>query len=163
MQANNQAYWNVEAATLLTRLGSSTRGLSAEAVAERLKRHGANAVAQKARRAALKLLLRQFASPLVMILVFAAAVSLVMRDWVEATIILAIVLGSCLLGFSQEYRASAAIARLKQRLALTVRVRRGGCVTRVNASAVVPGDVIELAAGNLVPRSEEHTSELQSH
>ena len=78
MQANNQAYWNVEAATLLTRLGSSTRGLSAEAVAERLKRHGANAVAQKARRAALKLLLRQFASPLVMILVFAAAVSLVM-------------------------------------------------------------------------------------
>jgi Mg2+-importing ATPase len=100
---------------------------------------------------ALRLLLRQFESPLVLILVFGAVISMVLRDWVEASIILAIVLGSTVLGFAQEYRASAAVAALRRRLALTVQVMRDGTVQTIAASALVPGDVIRLAAGNLVP------------
>jgi Mg2+-importing ATPase len=145
------AYWSMDTAALLALLGSSQDGLSPEQLSERLRLHGVNAVEQRARRATLRLLLRQFASPLVLILVFAAVLSLVLRDWVEASIILAIVLGSCLLGFSQEYRASSAIARLRQRLALTVRVRRGGQSVSVNAASIVPGDLVELSAGNLIP------------
>jgi len=75
---------------------------------------------------------------------------LFVHDWVDATIILVIVLGSALLGFTQEYRASAAVAELRKRLALTVRVRRDGAVQTVVSSRIVPGDVIELSAGNLV-------------
>jgi Mg2+-importing ATPase len=78
-------------------------------------------------------------------------VSLVMRDWIEAWIILGIVIGSCLLGFYQEYRASTAIAALRARMALKVRVRRDGASLVIDASAVVPGDIVELTAGNLVP------------
>jgi len=99
----------------------------------------------------LKLLLRQFASPLVLILVFGAVVSAVLGNWLDAAIILAIVLGSALLGFTQEYRANAAVEALKKRLALTAQVERDGRVQTVPATEVVRGDVVRLAAGNLVP------------
>ena len=86
-----------------------------------------------------------------LILVIGAAVSAFLRQWLDAEIILVIVLGSTLLGFTQEYRASAAVTRLRGRLALTVRVRRDGSLQVLPASALVPGDVVDLAAGNLVP------------
>ena len=97
------------------------------------------------------MLLRQFESPLVLILIFAAAISLVLQQWVDAAIILAIVLGSTLLGFFQEYRASAAVEELKRRLALTCRVMRDGVERTVPVSTIVPGDLILLSAGNLIP------------
>ncbi len=145
------AYWSRDPSELMAGLGTGTRGLSAAAAAERLRLHGANAVEDQPRLTALRLLLRQFESPLVLILVFGAAISLILRDWVDASIILVIVLGSTLLGFVQEYRASAAVVALRRRLALTVQVMRDGALRTVAASAIVPGDVIQLSAGNLVP------------
>jgi Mg2+-importing ATPase len=87
----------------------------------------------------------------VLILVFGACVSLLLREWTDAAIILLIVAGSSLLGFGQEYRASAAMARLRDRLALKVTAVRGGARRPVAARRIVPGDIIELSAGNLVP------------
>jgi Mg2+-importing ATPase len=98
-----------------------------------------------------KLLARQFSSPLVLILVAGALFSLALRQWVDATIILAIVLGSAGLGFWQEYRASAAVARLRARLALTAQVVRRGVRMTLPVGEIVAGDVVLLAAGNLVP------------
>jgi Mg2+-importing ATPase len=135
----------------MVEMGTSARGLPSAEAADRLRRYGANSVEEQRRVTALRLLLRQFESPLVLILVFGASISMVLRDWVDASIILAIVLGSTLLGFAQEYRASAAVAALRRRLALTVQVIREGTVQTIAASALVPGDVIQLAAGNLVP------------
>ncbi len=100
---------------------------------------------------ALSLLLRQFESPLVLILGLASAISLVLQQWVDAGIVLAIVFGSTLLGFLQEYRASAAVEELKRQLALTCRVMRDGTVQTVSVSTIVPGDHILLSAGNLIP------------
>ena len=100
---------------------------------------------------AIKLLLRQFKSPLVIILVFAAIVSGALGNWFDAGIIFAIVVGSALLGFVQEYRADASVAALKKRIALTTEVEREGQVRTVLASEVVTGDVVRLAAGNMVP------------
>ena len=100
---------------------------------------------------ALRLAARQFTSPLVLILVFGAAVSALLRQWLDAAIILAIVAGSAALGFSQEYRASRAVARLRSRLALTALVLRGGKKERVPFCALVPGDIVLLSAGNLLP------------
>lgn len=99
----------------------------------------------------MKLLARQFSSPLVLILVAGALLSLALRQWLDALIILAIVLGSAALGFWQERRASAAVARLRERLALTAQVLRDGTRLTVPAAEVVAGDVVLLAAGNLVP------------
>ena len=90
-------------------------------------------------------------NPLVLILIFAAAVSFSLAQWVDTGIILAIVIGSSLLGFYQEYRASAAVEELKKRLALTCRVVRHGVEGTVHADTLVPGDVLVLSAGNLIP------------
>ena len=144
-------YWSRDAAELAASFGSSAQGLTIDRAAEQLRTVGPNSVEDAARLGALRLLLRQFESPLVLILIFGAAISLVLREWADAGIILAIVLGSTLLGFYQEYRASAAVEELKHRLALTCRVLRGGSEQTLTVSAVVPGDVIVLSAGNLVP------------
>ncbi|TAH51487.1 MAG: magnesium-translocating P-type ATPase [Betaproteobacteria bacterium] len=131
--------------------GSAHDGLASAEAARRLLQHGPNAVEDRDEQTALRLLLRQFESPLVLILVFGACVSLWLRQWVDAGIILAIVLGSALLGFAQEYRASVAIAALRRRLALTVQVWRDSQLVTIPAADVVPGDVVQLAAGSLVP------------
>ena len=132
-------------------MGSGPGGLSSEKAAAQLRLVGPNSVEDASRLSALRLLLRQFESPLVLILIFAAAISLVLQQWVDSAIILAIVLGSTLLGFFQEYRASAAVEELKRRLALTCRVMRDGVERTVPVSTVVPGDLILLSAGNLIP------------
>jgi len=144
-------FWASDAAALAARLESSLDGLSSAEAARRLRQTGPNALDDAEAHSGARLLLRQFESPLVIILVFAAAVSLILRDWADAGIILAIVLGSTLLGFSQEYRASNAIQRLKKRLALTNRVLRDGVEIVVPAAELVPGDVVLLSAGNLIP------------
>jgi Mg2+-importing ATPase len=112
---------------------------------------GPNSVEEASHLSALRLLLRQFESPLVLILIFAAVISLTLQQWVDSAIILVVVLGSTLLGFSQEYRASTAIEQLKRRLALNCRVMRDGIERTVPVSTVVPGDLILLSAGNLIP------------
>ena len=95
--------------------------------------------------------MRQFESPLVLILVFAAVVSLALRQWVDAGIVIAIVLGSGALGFWQEYDASRAVETLRARLRLTALARRDGRETPVPVGDLVPGDVVLLSAGTLVP------------
>jgi len=144
-------YWSRDVAELSAALRSGPRGLSSQNAAEQLRLVGPNSVEDAPRLTALRLLLRQFESPLVLILVFGALVSLALRQWVDAGLILTIVLGSAMLGFYQEYRASAAVEELKRRLALTCRVVRDGLEQTVPASAIVPGDVIVLSAGNLIP------------
>ncbi|WP_298834987.1 magnesium-translocating P-type ATPase [uncultured Piscinibacter sp.] len=144
-------WWSLGADDLLAALGSSREGLSPREAARRLRFHGRNAVRDDDSPSWPRLLLRQFASPLVLILLFGAAVSMALRDWTEALVIIAIVAGSALLGFAQEARASAAIARLRRRLALHAQVLRGGVARTAPAGQLVPGDVVTLAAGNLVP------------
>ena len=144
-------YWCQDTASVAGSLGSGPGGLSSERVAAQFERFGANRVEDTPHRGTLRLVLRQFESPLVLILAIAAMVSLVLQQWIDAGIILSIVAVSSLLGFSQEYRASAAIEELKKRLALTCRVLRDGDQREVPASTIVPGDVIFLSAGNLIP------------
>ncbi len=143
------APWSQDAATLMAALRTRAAGLDDAEAARRLA--ATTGVAPRTAPEWLVLLGRQFTNPLVLILLLGAAVSLVLADWAEAAIILAIVGGSALLGFVQEMRASRAVASLRRRLALTARVRRGGQVRQVPATEVVPGDVVLLAAGHLIP------------
>lgn len=149
--AEDIAYWAQDGATLAASMGSGSSGFSTSAAKRLLAEVGPNAVEDSEQLSRLRLLLRQFESPLVLILVFAASVSMVLQQWVDASIVLAIVFGSCFLSFSQEFRASKAVAELKQRLALTARVVRDGVTITIPVSDIVPGDIILLSAGNLVP------------
>ncbi|WP_304639542.1 magnesium-translocating P-type ATPase [Pseudomonas sp.] len=145
------AYWSRDVTQLLAELGSSEQGLSSDVAGERLSAARQTSLGGEPDLQALRLFLRQFRSPLVLILLFGALVSLVVHDWTDASIILAILLGSAVLGFTQEYRASAALSALRHRLALTVSVYRDGTLATLSAADVVPGDVIHLSAGNLIP------------
>lgn len=146
------AYWSLPAEQLLASLDTKPGGLSlAQAAARRSARprespqHGAAALAFMDRT------LRTLASPLLLILIFGALVALLAREWIDAGIVLGIVIVSTMLGSWHEHRATQAVAALRQRIAARTRVRREGQVHEVTSDEVVPGDIVELAAGSLIP------------
>ena len=145
------AWWAQSAQALLQALGSGPQGLSRAEAQARLQRDGPNAVAPSAERAAWSLLGRQFSGPMVLILLAGAGIALALGEWMQALTIFTIVAGSAAIGFAQEWRASQAVQRLRSRLALTARVWRDARLQLRPASEIVAGDVVELAAGNLVP------------
>ena len=117
----------------------------------RLKRHGPNALDATKRATALGLFANQFKSPLVLILIFASAISLVASEWVDAGVVLVIVFGSTILGFVQEYIAGNAIEKLRSQVTINSSVLRGGQKQTLPSAQVVPGDVVLLSAGSLIP------------
>jgi len=144
-------FWAEPVETLFARTRSGPGGLTNVEVRTRLTLHGPNRIGDERQVSALALLVHQLVSPLILILLFGACVSLWLGQWVDASIIFVIVLGSALLTFFQEYRASRAIAALRARLKLTSRTLRNGEVGDIACDALVPGDVVLLSAGNLVP------------
>lgn len=139
------------AADVLREVLSRPGGLTSSEAAERLARHGTNELPDAGSQPAWKMLLGQFAEPMVLILVAAAALSLAMRNWTEGIAIFAIVLMFGILGFLQERRAEQAMAALKRLASPMVRVRRDGGLASVPARDLVPGDVVCLDAGRAVP------------
>lgn len=145
------AFWSLPCDAAFSEAGSTASGLTTQEAIERLRRDGANVIGQTGQLSALRLMLRQFESPLALILVFGAAISMVLREWLDAIIILMIVGGSGILSFTQEFRASKAVAALRERLALRTRVLRDAKEVDIPVASVVRGDIVLLAAGNLVP------------
>lgn len=136
---------------LLVDLRSEASGLSAAEAATRLRSAGPNAIGRGRSASAVAAFARQFRSPLVLILIFAATVSAFVGEGSEAIIIGVIVLASCALSFTQEYGASRAMEALKARISRKASVLRNGMETAVAVEEIVPGDVIRLSAGNLIP------------
>src|SRR5512137_1404840 len=108
------SYWSRPAADVLAALNSTPDGLTAAEAQARLEHVGPNALTARTEDTPLRLLLKQFADPIVLILLGATAVSAATREWVDAAIILVIVLGSALLSFFQEYSAGNAAAKLRE-------------------------------------------------
>jgi Ca2+-transporting ATPase len=146
-----KAYWSQPATAVVAALDSAAGGLTEAEARRRLREFGPNRLRDAKGSGALSALVKQFASPLVLILLFAAIVSLAIGEWLDASIILAIVAGSGLLGFAQEYSASRAVQKLRQQVSLKARALRDGTPVEIPAEAVVPGDVVMLAAGSLIP------------
>lgn len=144
-------YWAQTTEMLMTGLDASLQGLTETEATVRLQRYGRNTVTERRQIAALRLFLRQFGNPLVLMLVFGAFLMMILGQWVDASIIFVMVTASAMLGFVQEYKASKAIASLRERLTLTTRVLRDGLEKKVTIETIVPGDIIILSAGNMVP------------
>ncbi len=133
---------------------SPTAGLSSSEAAERLARFGPNQLALR-RQALPWRFMARFRNPLVLILLAASAVSAATGDVASASVIAAIVLMSVALDFVQEQRAGDAAEQLARQVALRVRVLRDGSEQSCLAEALVPGDVVLLSAGDLVPADGE--------
>lgn len=126
-------------------------GLSPSEVEARRAQYGPNVANGVRRVAPWPLLLSQLRSPLIGLLVGGSILSALTSQWFEALLVLAMVFGSTLLGFSQEFIAGSAVARLQGRLVTRARVRRAGREQDVDVSELVPGDLVLLRAGSLVP------------
>jgi len=157
------AWWAIPDGQLLGDLGSDRAGLDPAEAASRLSRVGPNVVRPREEVTRWGILVKQVRSPLVLILVFAAVVSGVVAEWLDAAIIISIVAGSAVLGFFQEYRASNAVAELRARVELRTGVRRAGRVLEIPAADLVPGDVVVLATGGLVPADGRVLSAVDCH
>lgn len=143
--------WQEPADRLLVRLGTTAAGLDAAAAGSRLAQFGPNdAAAEKRRPLALQFLAR-FRNPLIIILLIASGLSAATGDVPSFVIIAAIVLLSISFDFVQEVRAQSAVEALRRSVAVQATVRRDGHAVSLPIDQLVPGDVAELIAGDLVP------------
>ena len=144
--------WHRSARELLDELGcAKDAGLSAAEAAARLGRFGTNELTERAGRSRLAIVRDQLLNVMTLILVAAAVLSALLGDGIEAVVILAIVVLNAALGYSQENRAEQSMAALKRLSVPTVRVRRDGRVQETTSRDLVPGDVVLLETGNVVP------------
>lgn len=144
-------FWSIAAHEMLQQLQTTAQGLTTDEVRARLTRYGANLLKPKKKSDALTLLLSQFKSPLILILFFATGLSFFLRDPVDAFIILSIVLVSGLLGFWQERSANNAVEQLLAMVQIKAAVLRDGRPQEIPVEEIVPGDIVILNAGDIVP------------
>ena len=144
-------FWSIPAAELLRQLQTTPLGLTNDEAQQRFIRYGANLLKPKKRSNTLTLLLSQFKSPLILILIFAAGLSFFLHDPVNAGIILTIVLVSGLLGFWQERGAANAIEKLLSIVQIKAEVLRDGAMGEIPVEEIVAGDIVILNAGDVIP------------
>ncbi|MCG6858322.1 MAG: cation-transporting P-type ATPase [Salaquimonas sp.] len=138
-------------ADVLTDMEATPRGLGHEEVAARLRIHGPNQLPEPARQGALARFLDQFRNILIYVLLAAALITATLGHFVDTGVILAVVIVNAVIGFIQEGRAEQAMEAIRQMLAPHSSVLRDGARRSVDASEVVPGDIVLLEAGEKVP------------
>jgi P-type Mg2+ transporter len=151
MDYNPQSFWSISSEELLNKLSVTQTGLTTDEAKERLASYGANHLKPPKRSGALTLLIAQFKSPIIIILLFATGLSFFLHNPVDALIILTIVIISGLLGFWQENSASNAIQKLLAIVRINASVIRDGNQKEIPVEDIVPGDIIILNAGDIVP------------
>lgn len=137
---------------VMEQLGTQVEtGLSSEEAARRLEQHGPNELAERAAKSPWAILWEQLTGIMVIILIVSAIISAVLGEYIDALVIMIIVILNSVLGFTQEYQAEQAMAALKKMAVPHVRARRGGHIQEISARDLVPGDIFLLEAGNSVP------------
>ena len=153
-----QIYAGKSVEETLRELMSSPEGLSSTESAARLVRYGKNEVRGREVKF-YEVLFRQFWTPLTWLLLAAAGISLILREFADSAIIAVILLINTGLGFVQEYRSEAAVRRLRSFLTSRARVRRDGKTAWINRVEIVPGDVVLLEPGDMAPADLRVVSE----
>ncbi|WP_292433943.1 calcium-translocating P-type ATPase, PMCA-type [Methylobacter sp.] len=137
--------------TLSAQATDASTGLSQAVASDRQDRYGLNQLTEKPPRSAWYLLLSQFKSFLILVLIFAAVVSATIGDLTDGAVILVVVTINALLGFYQEFQAEKSLAALKSMLGLQAAVRRDGDTVQLPVDQLVPGDIVILEPGDKIP------------
>lgn len=132
-------------------LNTSPSGIDNISAAQRLEEYGKNQITDKKKKTVFQMLLHQLTDFMILILIAAAIISGVLGDVTDTVIILAIIILNAVVGFIQEYRAEKAMEALKLMAAANARILREGKTIDIPASDLVPGDVVMLEAGNIIP------------
>ena len=145
------SFWSISVTELLNKLQVTANGITTAEAKKRIVSFGTNSLKPQKRSGTFILLIGQFKSPIILILLAATVLSLFLRNFVDASIILSIVIISGLLGFWQEFSASNAVARLLALVQIKVAVLRDGKQVEISIENIVPGDIVILNAGDVVP------------
>jgi Mg2+-importing ATPase len=151
MSQDLSTFWALTAEVVMKQLGTRPEGLAEAEAQKRLKEYGSNLLRPRKETNDLLLLLSQFKSPIILLLIFAAVLSIYLHQNVEAGLILIIVFISGLLGFWQERTAANAVARLLAIVQIKASVLREGSEKEILVEGVVPGDIVILNAGDVIP------------
>jgi len=145
------AFWSLDLEAAFKQVDSRRTGLAENEIDSRREQYGANTIQSAARQTAFLLFLNQFKSPITIILLLASVLSYFLHDQTNAIIIFVIVLVSSVLGFWQERAAGSAVAQLLAMVRITAAVVRDQTEKEIPVEEIVPGDVVVLDAGDMVP------------
>jgi Ca2+-transporting ATPase len=147
-----EKWWYKEKEAVALELGTDVKhGLTLQEVAARQLKYGPNQLEEKEGRSAISMFLDQFKDFMIWVLIGAALVSGFLQEWVDAIAIIGIVILNAILGFVQEYRAEKSLAALKKLSSPSSKVIRNGKHHLIPSSEIVPGDLVEMEAGDYVP------------
>ena len=141
---------NIKTSELMRRLSSSIKGLSSEEARQRLKKYGYNEISEE-KEGLFKKFLKFFWGPIPWMIETALVLSILIQHWEDFTVILVLLLINGLVGFWQEHKADNAIDLLKEKLAYRARVLRDGKWDEIPSRLLVPGDVVKIRLGDIVP------------
>jgi Ca2+-transporting ATPase len=148
----NSIPYSIEPEAVIAALQSDGEsGLSTSEVEKRLKEYGTNTIEEKKNKSLWLIFLDQFKSPIVWLLVFAAGLSFYFGEWVDGIAILAVILINALIGFYMEFQARRSMNTLKKLSAVPAKVLRNKKLEEINAEGIVPGDVVYIEAGDMIP------------
>lgn len=144
-------YWNMTSEEVLEYMESDRQGLTQDEAEARIKKYGENVIKKKKQATQLMLFLSQFRNPIIIILIVATAISGVTGELTDALIIATIIFASAVLSFIQEYSAGNAIEELRAKVQARALVLRDGKFTEISSRGIVPGDIVRLSSGSLIP------------
>jgi Ca2+-transporting ATPase len=144
-------WYQLNSEDILRKLNTSEEGLTDKGVKERLKQYGPNKLAEEEKINRLKILLHQFTSPLIYILILAAIVTFLLKEYIDTGVIMAVVLLNAIIGYIQEFKAEESVRALKKMIVPHARVLRDRREKEVNSVDLVPGDIVLLSSGSRVP------------
>ncbi|MBU4348193.1 HAD-IC family P-type ATPase [Patescibacteria group bacterium] len=146
-----KSFWALSVPECLNILETSQEGLSEKEVGSRSQLFGTNIIPEKPKTTKTKIFLDQFKSPLIFILLIAGAITIILKDYVDAIFILSAAFVNCSLGFYQENKAEVALSHLKTYIEKRTRVLRENHEYEIGSDELVPGDIIHLSQGERIP------------
>ncbi|MGQ9510019.1 MAG: cation-translocating P-type ATPase [Thermodesulfobacteriota bacterium] len=144
-------WYQIDEKEVLKTLETSEKGLSDSEVGIRLKKYGPNKLPEAERISRLKILLHQFTSPLIYILMVASVVTTFLGEYIDTGVIVAVLILNAIIGYFQEYKAEASVLALKSMVVPRAKVMREGKEKEIPSEELVPGDIVLLASGMRVP------------
>lgn len=144
-------WYQLSVKEVLQRLEASENGLSNAEAKQRIAHYGPNKLAEEEKISKLKILLHQFTSPLIYILLIAGVVTIMLKEYIDSGVIFAVVILNAIIGYIQEYKAEESVRALKKMVVPKAKVIRDGKEKEINSEELVPGDIVLLASGTKVP------------
>ena len=144
-------FWTYESKDMLKKLNADENGLSSREAEKRIDKYGQNILEERRSSSNLEMFINQFKNPIIIILIFAAFLSIFLKDYTDGIIILIIIMISSLLSYSHESKANNAVKKLLSSVSVTSSVLRDGKFEEIDNAMLTVGDIIKVKTGDMIP------------